>query len=346
MAAAVASAASGFRFARYGPIADVLQLEKFSPVISNAQTQVLIQPKFVPIHRTEAALVNGTAHGQEQKAAVFPKVAGFEGIATVVDSAASTTFKNGDWVYVSPNTTNGTWCSQNVVSSDSLVAVPQSAIDGNPLASCVSCFITAAALVDAVAAAAPAGKVTILQNGGSSLTALAVSALGKQKGFKVVTAASSGARFSAAVQRHKAFGSDVVSYSDEGARAARKLLEGSNGASAFINGVGGRPFNEFLKLTNSNSSLCITYGAQQSYGLLWAGSQLVYKNLALSGFYLPRYLAALDAKGRQEKVAAALELAKALKGQYPVEAVKSLDAVPAAWDKLYLEGGFKPVIQL
>jgi NADPH:quinone reductase-like Zn-dependent oxidoreductase len=340
---ASAAVASGYRFARFGPIGEVLKLEQFTPVVVNPNAQVIVQPKLAPMHRTEAAVVNGTAANASK---AFPKVAGFEGIATVVDSAANATLKNGDWVYVAPSAGAtvgaGLWCTRNVVAAEQLVPVSQAAVASNPLVACLSCFLTAHGVVEAASLAA---SDVVVQNGGSSLTSLAVTALCKQRGIKVVTAAAAGPRFAAAEKRHKAAGAElVVPYSAAGARSAAKAI-GKGGARAFLNGVGGRPFNDFLKLAAADSSRCVTYGAQSSYGLMWSGSQVVFKNLTIKGFYLPRYLAQLDARARQDKVNAALDLAKALSGQYPVEIVKALDGVPAAWDRLFVEGG-KSVIQL
>jgi NADPH:quinone reductase-like Zn-dependent oxidoreductase len=345
----MAAAAQAYRFARYGSIGEVLQLQKFAPAITNGASQVLIEPKIVPVHRTEAAIVNGTAANTTSTS--FPKTAGFEGLAVVADAASNkSNLKNGDWVYVLPSDGAkfaGTWCNKNVVSTDILVPVQQAAVSGNPLASCLSCFLTASALLDnATSASALAKGDVVVQNGGSSLTSLAVSALGKQRGLKIVTAASAGPRFAAAEKRHKALGSEVVQYDAEGARKAAKIV-GATGAKAFFNGVGGRAFNDFLKLAGEGNfeTRCITYGAQNSYGLTFAGSQLVFRNITLKGFYLPRYLQSLSEKERIAKVNAALELAKELKGQYPVEIIKNLEGLPAVWDKLYVEGGSKGVIQ-
>lgn len=351
-----AAAVQGYRYARYGPIAEVLSLQKFAlPAITNAASQIVVEPKFVPVHRTEAAVVNGT--GANTNSASFPKTAGYEGIAVVTDAASNTKgFKNGDWVYILPSTENyaGTWATKNVVSTNIVVPIQQKAVEGNPLASCLSCFITAAGLIESAAAsnsvAAFAKGDVIVQNGGSSLTALAVSALGKQKGLKVITAATAGSsRFAEAEKRHKALGqSELFTYNAEGARKASKAI-GASGARAFLNGVGGSPFNDFLKLapsTGSASCCVVTYGAQSSYGLMFAGSNLIFKNISsMKGFYLPRYLASLSEQQRIEKVNAALELAKELKGQYPVEIIKGLEGLPAAWDKLYIGGGSKGVIQ-
>ena len=350
-------AAQGYRFARYGPIADVLSLQKFTPALTNPATQVIIEPKFVPIHRTDAAVINGTGANTTNS---FPKTAGYEGIAVVADAASNTRgLKNGDWVYVLPSLENfaGTWCNKAVVSSNILVPINKADIDGNPLASALSCFLTAQGLYESAAAS---NNITdfskndvLVQNGGSSLTSLAVSAIGKQKGLKIVTSATAGtSRFAAAEKRHKAFGqSELFEYTAQGARKANSKLgfKNGDGARAFFNGVGGSPFNDFMKLAPTSSCVScsvITYGSQHSFGLTFAGSNLIFKNISsMKGFYLPRYLSNLSEEQRTQKVQSALQLAKQLKGQYPVEVVKGLDGLPSVWDKLYLEGGAKGVIQ-
>ena len=177
----------------------------------------------------------------------------------------------------------------------------------------------------------------VLVNGGSSLVALAAVATAKQKGATVIAAVSAGDRFAAAKSRlQQARAAEVVEYTSKGAQAAKAAANGKR-VALFANGAGGPSFNDFFRLLGPDGS-CVTYGAQNGVGLMWAGSHQIFNGTKHLGFFAPRVLSEMSYDDRQ---AALVEAWKLSNLKYPVESVKSLDGLGAAWDDMYVNGGKK-----
>lgn len=328
----------GWRYSRAGPISRVLQLEKYDLVAKSQD--VVVKVTAAPLHRTDTAIINGTALGRDKTGlAAFPRVGGCEGVGVVVSSGASKTVKEGDTVWVAP--LNGMWAETIVVDAAAVHKIdPKFAATFAPFA---SNFILAQRLLTGYGRVSPTADV-IVQNGGACLTSIAVSAFGKAQQKTVVTVASPGSRFSAAAARHKAFGSEVYEYNGKGARAVKKALGGKN-VALYLNGVGGRSFNEFLKLVGTNGSV-VSYGAQNSFGLMWSGSHQIYKQVSMQGLYLPQYLRSLTYEQRQMQLDFALNAAAEAKLQYPTEKCSALAELPTTWDKVFVSGASKGLLTL
>lgn len=325
-------ATKGWRYARCGPIASTLKLEKFD--LSVATDDVVVKMKFAPLHRVDSAIVNGSALGRSKKGDVikpFPRIGGSEGVGTVVRTGNSKNLKEGDTVWVAPQ--QGTW-AETITCDPTLVHKidPKSA----SIAATASNFIVAQQLLDG----AHKGAV-VVQNGGSSLTALAVALLAKERGVSVLSTASKGERFAQAEARLKAAGSQTFEYNAAGARSLKATL-GEKKVNRFLNGVGGKNFNDFVKLVGNNGDV-VTYGAQNGFGLMWAGSNQIYNQLTLRGFFLPRYIRDTPYEVRQANLEALLKSIAAAGLSYPTEQVK-LDALPSVWDKTFVQGGSKGII--
>jgi NADPH:quinone reductase len=323
-------ATKGWRYARCGPIGSTLKLEKFDLAVG--KDDVVVKMQYAPLHRVDSAVINGSAIGREKTVKPFPRVGGSEGVGTVVRCGNSTSIKEGDTVWVAP--LQGTW-SETITADSSLVHKidPKNAA----LAATASNFVVAQQLLDGVYK-----NGIVIQNGGSSLTALAVALLAKERGLSVLSTASKGERYAQAEARLKAAGSQTFEYSPAGARALKAVLAGKS-VSRFLNGVGGNNFNEFVKLVGNNGEV-VTFGAQNGFGLMWAGSNQIYKQLTLRGFYLPKYLRETPYEVRQANLDAVLKSISASGLKYPTEQVK-LDSLPALWDKTFVQGGSKGVIQ-
>lgn len=343
MAASIAS--RGFRYARAGPISSVVSLEAFT--LAPKPGEAVLSVLQAPLHRTDAAIINGSALGRTNTEnapargalAPFPRVGGSDGVAKVVSSGGAAGLAAGDTVWVAPF--HGTWAETIAVPASHLVKIDPAHAK---LAGFAASLVTAHRLVTASGAFLSKGDV-ILQNGGSSLTSAAVSALAASKGFRVITAATPGPRFAAAAERHKKAGAEVVEYTSSGARQARSLVGAPSRARLFLNGVGGRPVNDFLKLLSDNSAVqCVTYGAQNGRGLLLAGTQFVYKDLTMGGFFLPAFLRGLTPEARSALVNDVLASFAALKFEYPTIVVQGLDKLPAAWDSAFVTGGRKTFV--
>ena len=168
-----------------------------------------------PMHRVDAAIINGTALGKLKKNAAasmakFPRVGGCEGFG-VVETVTGPELRvaPNDTVWVAPSTF-GTWATRTMVPAHLLHRVPQSIVAAHkisaPLLSCMTCLLLAHRLVGGFSELSEGDLV--VQNGGSSLVSLAVTALAKRKGCRVITAATPGARFAAATERQTKMGSE------------------------------------------------------------------------------------------------------------------------------------------
>ena len=263
-------------------------------------------------------------------------MAGSEAFGVVSESTKGP-LKKGDQVWVAPP--YGGWAER--------VTAPSSAVhtvDGKnaALAPFISSLLTANGLLKSVRL--PKTGATVIQNGGSSVVALGVSALAQTKGIKVVTAAAPGPRFDAAVTRHKKFGSEVVEYNHKGMLKAGGLL-GPGGANLYLNGVGGRNFNDFMKVMAQNGNI-VTYGAQSGHGLMFGLSNMIYKELSHTGFSLTRYLGNMSQSERQAELVEVLDAMTKAGFQYPTKEIKSLEKLPEVWDEIFVAGGSKAVLKL
>ncbi|KAG5511416.1 hypothetical protein JKF63_07379 [Porcisia hertigi] len=339
-------ASAGWRYARCGPIGQVLSYESFD--ITPGKGEAVVQMITAPLHRVDAAVVNGTALGRKRvNMTPFPRIAGCEGVGRVVrapaaaaggaTATASSPVKEGDTVWVSP--LHGTWATH--------IAVPVSQIHKiNPkqthLAVTASNFLVAQQLLDGFARLHK-GDI-VIQNGGSSLTSLALSALARSYGVKMFTAATPGDRFTAAKQRHAKYNSDVFEYNGAGSRAMQAAV-GKRGAALYLNGVGGRYFDSFLKCTGPMAHV-VTYGAQRGFGLFISGSTLIYNEVTMAGLFAPTYLNAMSHGERQTKLEFVLKALEEASISYPIVTAPSLEKLPEVWDDVYVKGGCKAIVKI
>lgn len=330
-------ATKGWRYARCGPISKVLKLESYEIQVS--KDDVVVQVMKAPLHRVDSAIVNGSALVRNKVTArAFPRVGGSEGVGQVIRAGASKKVKEGDTVWIAPLT--GTWAETVTCDANLVHKIDPKFAD---LATTASNFVVAQRLLNGYARLKTANDV-IIQNGGSSLTALAISALAQEQKRAVFTAASVGSRFDAARERHKSFGSELFPYNAKGARAMREAI-GQKNPQLYLNGVGGRSFNDFLKLVGSNANV-VSYGAQNSFGLMWSCSNQIYKETTMSGFFLPRYLAATPYDERQTQLDFVLQCLASKGFSFPKEEAKGLESLPAIWDNTFVTGAAKGVLKL
>ncbi|KAL7711079.1 nuclear receptor binding factor-like protein [Lotmaria passim] len=335
-------ASAGWRYARSGPIGQVLAYEKFE--LMPAKDEAIVQMLTAPLHRVDAAVVNGTALGRKRvNMAAFPRIGGCEGVGKVVRAPAATAsgvaspVKEGDTVWVAP--VHGTWATN--------IAVPVTQLHKidpvhRALATTATNFLVAQQLLEGYARLHK-GDV-VIQNGGSSLTSLAVSALAKAYGVKVLTAATPGERFADAKARHAKYGVEVLEYNGAGARAMQAAV-GKRGASLILNGVGGRYFDALLKCAGPMSHV-VTYGAQNGFGLFISGSNLIYNEVTMAGLFAPTYLNSLSYGERQTKLDFVLKAIAQAGLTYPTVAAVSLEKLPDVWDDVYVKGGRKGIVEI
>lgn len=333
-------AVTGWRYARSGPISAVLALEKFD--LTPAKDQALVKVLSAPMHRTDAAVINGTALGRRRvNMAAFPRIGGCEGVGQVVSAPVGASVKAGDTVWIAPVT--GTWATSIAVAPDTLhkIAPGHAALAVN-----AGNYLAAQHLLQGYARLKKGSAV--VQNGGSSVTALAVTALAKPMGVTVLTAATPGERFAGAKQRHEALGGKVFEYNGNGARAMSAALgiKGPlDGAALYLNGVGGKYFDTFFKLVGHGGEV-VNYGAQNGFGLFFSGSTFIVKEATMQGFFLPAHLAGLSYGERQTQLDFVLRELAAAKFAYPQAVAASIEKLPEVWDETFVHGGKKAILKI
>ncbi|KPI82741.1 nuclear receptor binding factor-like protein [Leptomonas seymouri] len=335
-------ASAGWRYARSGPIGQVLNYEKFD--LTPDKNEAVVQMLAAPLHRVDAAVVNGTALGRKRVSmAAFPRIAGCEGVGRVVRApatapgGAASPVKEGDTVWVAP--VHGTWATNIAVPVMQLHRIDASQQEQ---AATATAFLLAQQLLEGFARLHN-GDV-VIQNGGSSLTSLAVSALAKTYGVKVLTASTPGERFADAKARHAKFDSQVFEYNGAGARAMRSAV-GKRGAALILNGVGGRYVDSLLKCAGPMSHV-VSYGAQRGFGLFISGSSLIYNEVTMAGLFAPTFLNSLSYAERQTKLDFVLKAIAQAGLAYPTVAAPSLEKLPDLWDDIYVTGGRKGLLRI
>lgn len=327
-------ASKGWCYARCGPISRVLKEATFDVVPK--REEVVVEMLRAPLHRADASVVNGTALGRNQlRLPAFPRVGGCEGVGKVVAVGTSGAVKEGDTVWVAPIC--GTWATRVAVDHKMVHKIDPKYTD---LAVNASNYLLAQHLVGGYTSLRK-GDV-VVQNGGSSVTSLAVAALARAHGVQVFTASTPGERFNAARERHAKYGSEVFEYNGEGARAMRRAM-GSVGAALYLNGVGGRHFDTFLSFLDNGGNV-VSYGAQNGVGLMISGSNLIYNEVTMQGLFLPLYLANLSHSERQTKLEFVLQQLSSVGFSYPTLVATSLERLPTVWDDVFVHGGKKGVV--
>ncbi|CCW69064.1 unnamed protein product, partial [Phytomonas sp. Hart1] len=332
--------ATGWRYTRSGPLNTVLKIENYE--LRPNENEAVVQILSAPLHRVDAAVINGTVLGRRRvNISAFPRVAGCEGVGRVlwtpVNSKGSPV-KAGDTVWIAP--LHGTWASVIAVSPICLHRIDPAHAS---LAVNASNYLTAQHLLQGYARLQK--DQVVIQNGGSSVTSLAVSALAKALGVKVLTAASPSERFVDAKKRHVAFGSEVFEYNAKGLHEMKIALGDGPGAALCLNGVGGRFFDSFMRLVAPGGEV-VTYGAQNSFGLMFSGSSFISREITMQGFFLPFYLDSLSYQERQTQLDFVLRTLALVKYKYPVVTAQSLEKLPGVWDELFVRGGQKGVVKL
>ncbi|ESL09694.1 nuclear receptor binding protein factor [Trypanosoma rangeli SC58] len=324
----------GWRYARCGPMGRVLHQETFDVV--PRKEDVVVDVLQAPLHRADAAVVNGSVLGWRRLSlAAFPRVGGCEGVGRVVSVGVSQALKEGDTVWVAP--VQGTWATRVAVDPKMVHKIDPIYV---PLAVNAANYVVAQHLLNGFTHLRK-GQV-VVQNGGGSVTALAVAALAKQLGVRVLTACAPGERFSGAKQRHAKYGSEVFEYNGKGARAMRQAM-GNVEAALYLNGVGGRHFDTFLSLLGGGGHV-VSYGAQNGVGLMFSGSNLIYNEATMQGLFLPAYLEGLSYSERQMQLEFVLHQLYSVGFQYPTAVAASLDKLPSVWDDVFVHGGKKGVV--
>lgn len=300
----------------------------------------------IPLHRVDSAVINGSALGRNvlpRPLAPFPRIAGCDGVGQVIAVGSDchhAHVKEGDVVWLSP--LHGSWSTMVSLPHDAVHRIDPTQAH---LAVFASNFLTAQQLLSSYVALRP-GQL-VIQNGGSSATALAVAALAGHYKVHLLTAAAPGPRFHSARNRLRQYSCELYEYSGAGALEMEKAVQESaqGGAALYLNAVGGPLFDTLLKCM-AVRGCAVTYGAQHGFGLMLSGSSVIYKELTLCGHLLPTAWAAMSYEERQRQLEWVLQVMTEAKYSYPTVSARTVEEIPTVWDRVYVEGGKKAMVNI
>lgn len=249
----------------------------------------------------------------------FPQVAGFEAAGVVDACGEGVTFKMGAPVIFSAM---GVWQEYVVVSAKGVMPAPQ----GMPPEVACQAFVnpyTAYAMVEE--SGLQAGQWLLLTAGGSAFGKLVLQ-LCKEKGIHVICTV----RREVQIEDLKALGAAaVVNTQEEDWPRQVRAVTGQKGVDYVFDAVGGK--------TGAGALDCLVRGGEMMvYGLLSLrpiplnSGLLIFKDITLKGFWLNKWLGALN---KEEKIAVTQKILTLLATEglkVEVEAKYSIDEVAKA----------------
>jgi len=260
-------------FGQAGDPIDVLKVASI-PTPASTEDKVLIDVKCSPIHPADLAFIRGQYRIRPQ----FPQVAGLEGLGTVVDAAAGSTFGIGTRVaFRWP----GSWAERVTVPTERLVEVPAEISDA---AACQFSLnpVTAWGLLDE--AGVGEGDCVLLTAAASTVSNL-VGAIARNRGIGVIGLV----RGEATDASHRCTAEHVVSLNDPDVVEKIEAAAGGRQLSALIDSVGGPRIPSLFKTLAAGARI-IAYGVQELEPALVTNAMLIYSNLTWKGFGIDRWL--------------------------------------------------------
>jgi NADPH:quinone reductase-like Zn-dependent oxidoreductase len=289
-------AAQGWRYAKHGDPAKVLQLEKFRIPFDRRSGDVVVKMLAAPVHHQDKNLVAG--HYGPIRTGKFPAVAGVEGVGVVeeVGSNASLGLKEGDLVWIN-NQSVGTWATHIVTDANNLDVVPSRPdVDIEFLAS-LSLFHTAHHLTNSFVNLQP-GDV-VLQTGASSSVAQICQGYIRARGAKLFQTMQLGRSEHSQLQHfYKLRGAHaVVPYNYIRTNYMRRLLSDVPSPKLLLNHHCGTLASQLLKHLGDNGTV-VTYGNTSHRPFQIANSQAIQRGIQFKGFFLPSWIEANSRESR------------------------------------------------
>jgi NADPH2:quinone reductase len=262
-------------FEQTGEARDVLALRTV-PTPTPAAGQVLVAVESSPVHPADFSFLRGTYRVRPN----FPQIAGLSGAGRVVGVGQGAELALGTRVaFRWP----GAWAELVAVPTERLFVVPDG-IAPELAAQFVVNPITAWGLLE-MAQARP-GEWIGLTAASSSVAAL-VSALGEERGLRVVGVARTTSLGELAGHVH-----GVAESEPELAERVRAITEG-DGLSALIDCVGGPLVSTLFPALRPGATM-VAYGTLSPEPMLVKNASLIYSNLTWRGFGIDRWFSSLS----------------------------------------------------
>jgi len=217
-------------------------------------------------------------------------VAGSEGIGTVTKVGKNVkSIKAGDWVIPS-FISAGTWTTHMVGLEKDFLVVPQKI--SQPYGAMLGGISVADQLLTMArfdGKPLQPGDV-IIQNGANGAVGVAVLQLAYRRRLKSINIVRTRKVNEIVVQRMKHLGGYIVCpYEYLESYKFRELIQELPKPKLALNGAGGASVAEFARLLHEGGSL-ITYGSSSGRPVQIPSSSLIYNDINLKGFWLPRWL--------------------------------------------------------
>ncbi|XP_059082840.1 enoyl-[acyl-carrier-protein] reductase, mitochondrial-like [Tigriopus californicus] len=275
--------ASRLVFQSHGAPSQVLKYESFpTPVEPSDPQNVLVRMLMAPIHPADI----NTIQGAYPITPDLPAVGGGEGLGVVVMAGGAVThLAPGDWVIPAGNMT-GTWTTHTQGPAEAFVKIRKD-IPEIAAATLRTNPSTAYRMLKDFVQLGPDDWV--IQNGANSAVGQAVIQIAKHWKLHTVNIVRARDNIDALKHQLQNLGADFV-LTEEEFRKWTEIREGRLPKPRLaLNCVGGSSATELSKCL-SNSAVMVTYGGMSLKPVTVATSGLIFKDIAIRGFWLSRWL--------------------------------------------------------
>ncbi|TDB83003.1 alcohol dehydrogenase [Actinomadura sp. KC216] len=296
------------RFERFGDPSEVLRLEELpDPAPGPGQVRVRITAR--PVNPSDRLFVEGR-YGRRPE---LPSPVGFEAAGVVDDADPGAAIPTGTRVALDAA---GTWQEQVIASPDDLTVLPDDLADET---ACQMTINPPTAILLMREAALEPGQ-WLVQTAGASTVAQMVTCLAVRQNVHCVNVV----RGPLHTRALAALGAEVIDSSCEPIAGRIADLTRGEGAAAAFDAVGGTVGEEVARCLGDGGRL-ISYGLLSGRPIAVRPEDLIFRSVAVLGFWLPDQLARLHAAARGELTAAVLDALRTGVLPAPVDAQYGLD---------------------
>jgi len=278
------------RYEKHGIPDDVIKVqnEKLPKVGDN---DVLLEMLMAPINPADINMVEGVYPIKPK----LPAVGGNEGVAQVLAVGSKVTgITVDDWV-IPAKPGFGTWRTYAVCPAETVLKVPQ---DIKPeYAACMSVNPPTAYRLLEDFVDLKEGDV-VIQNGGTSAVAQAVSQLAALRGIITISIIRSRVDHNDTAKRLKQYGATIVVDEQDFVKPSfTELISDLPKPKLALNCVGGASATELARRLGDNGVL-VTYGGMSKKPVQVPTALLIFKNITLKGFWLSKWTEEHSVKDR------------------------------------------------
>ncbi|CAH8387082.1 unnamed protein product [Eruca vesicaria subsp. sativa] len=268
-----------------------------------------------------------------------PAVGGYEGVGEVYSVGSNVnTLSPGDWVIPSPPS-SGMW-QTFVVKEESVWHKIDKSCPVEYAATITVNPLTALRMLEDFVALDSAGD-SVVQNGATSIVGQCVIQLARLRGISTINIIRDRAGSDEARESLKALGADQVFLESQlNVKNVKSLLGGLPEPALGFNCVGGNAASLVLKFLREGGTM-VTYGGMSKKPITVSTTSFIFKDLALKGFWLQKWLSLGKVKECREMIDYLLGLARDGKLKYETELVP-FDEFPVALDKALGKAGRQP----